>query len=213
MNEVTVIDYGVGNLLSVSRALEHCGARVIITSDPAAILTSARVVLPGVGAFADGMAALKNKGLDGVVRQVAVAGTPLLGICLGMQMLFDESDEFGATAGLGLIPGRVVHIPATTTNGAPHKIPHIGWSELVLPAECDSWQSGLLADVVPGEAVYFVHSFMAVPASPEFRLADCSYGGIPITAAVQRDNVMGCQFHPEKSGAVGLQILHRFISQ
>lgn len=213
MNEVTVIDYGVGNLLSVSRALEHCGARVTITSDAAAILTSARVVLPGVGAFADGMAALKTKGLDVVVHQVAVAGTPLLGICLGMQMLFDESEEFGATAGLGLIPGRVVHIPATTTTGEPHKIPHIGWNELMLPAECNSWQSGLLAEVEPGEAVYFVHSFMAVPALPKFRLADCSYGGIPISAAVQRDNVMGCQFHPEKSGAVGLKILRRFILQ
>jgi glutamine amidotransferase len=213
MNEVTVIDYGVGNLLSVSRALEHCGARVTITSDAAAILTSSRVVLPGVGAFADGMAALKTKGLDEVVHQVAVAGTPLLGICLGMQMLFDESEEFGATAGLGLIPGRVVHIPATTTTGEPHKIPHIGWNELVLPAECNSLQSGLLAEVEPGEAVYFVHSFMAVPASPEFRLADCSYGGIPILAAVQRDNVIGCQFHPEKSGVVGLKILRRFISQ
>ena len=213
MNEVTVIDYGVGNLLSVSRALEHCGARVTITSDSAEILTSARVVLPGVGAFADGMAALRAKGLDTLVHQVAVAGTPLLGICLGMQMLFDESEEFGPTAGLGLIPGRVMQIPAKTTTGEPHKIPHIGWNELVLPAQSDAWQNGLLADIEPGEAVYFVHSFMAVPASPEFRLADCSYGGIPISAAVQRDNVMGCQFHPEKSGEVGLKILRSFISQ
>lgn len=213
MIEVTVIDYGVGNLLSVSRALEHCGARVTITSDATAILTSARVVLPGVGAFADGMAALQAEGLDAVVRQVAATGTPLLGICLGMQMLFDESEEFGATAGLGLIPGRVVNIPETTTTGEPHKIPHIGWNELVLPAQRDSWQSSLLGDVKPGEAVYFVHSFMSAPASPEFRLADCRYGGIPIPAAVTRDNVMGCQFHPEKSGEVGLKILRRFILQ
>lgn len=213
MIEVTVIDYGLGNLLSVSRALEHCGARVTITSDATAILTSARVVLPGVGAFAGGMAALQAEGLDAVVRQVAATGTPLLGICLGMQLLFDESEEFGATAGLGLIPGRVVNIPETTTTGEPHKIPHIGWNELVLPAQRDSWQSSLLADVKPGEAVYFVHSFMSAPASPEFRLADCSYGGIPISAAVTRDNVMGCQFHPEKSGEVGLKILRRFISQ
>lgn len=213
MVEVTVIDYGVGNLLSVSRALERCGARVTITSDAAVILTAPRVVLPGVGAFTDGMAALKTKGLDAVVRQVAVAGTPLLGICLGMQMLFDESEEFGVTAGLSLIPGRVVHIPATTATGEPNKIPHIGWNELALPTQCGSWKSGLLADIEPGEAVYFVHSLMVVPASPKFRLADCSYGGIPIPAAVQRDNVMGCQFHPEKSGAVGLKILRRFISQ
>ncbi len=213
MNEVTVVDYGVGNLLSVCRALEHCGARVTITSDAAAILDSARVVLPGVGAFADGMAALQAKGLDTVVHQVAAARTPLLGICLGMQMLFDESEEFGATAGLGLIPGRVLQIPAKTTTGEPHKIPHIGWNELVLPGQRESWKGSLLADVVYGEAAYFVHSFMAVPAMPEFRLADCSYGGIPISAAVQRDNVMGCQFHPEKSGDVGLKILRRFVSQ
>ena len=213
MISVTVIDYGVGNLLSVSRALEHCGARVTITSDAAAILTSARVVLPGVGAFADGMAALQAKGLDAVVRQVAATGTPLLGICLGMQMLFDESEEFGATAGLGLIPGRVVHIPATTTTGEPHKIPHIGWNELVLPTGRASWQGDLFADVAPGEAVYFVHSFMAEPALPEFRLADCNYGGIAVSVVVKRDNVMGCQFHPEKSGEVGLKILRRFILQ
>ena len=213
MINVTVIDYGIGNLLSVSRALEHCGARVTITSDAATILSSARVVLPGVGAFADGMAALQEKGLDAVVRQVAANGTPLLGICLGMQMLFDESEEFGATAGIGLIPGRVVNIQATTTKGDPHKIPHIGWNELVLPDQHDSWKSDLFAEVKPGEAVYFVHSFMAVPALQEFRLADCHYGCIPISAAVKRDNVMGCQFHPEKSGEVGLKILRRFLLQ
>lgn len=213
MIEVTVIDYGVGNLLSVSRALEHCGASVTVTSDPARILAAGRVVLPGVGAFADGMAALQANGLDVVVRQVAAKGTSLLGICLGMQMMFDESNEFGSTAGLGLIPGRVVKIPATTTTGAPHKIPHIGWNELLLPAQRDSWQGGLLADIEPGEAVYFVHSFMAEPALPEHRLADCRYGGIPISAVVKRDNVTGCQFHPEKSGEVGLEILRRFILQ
>lgn len=211
MIEVAVIDYGVGNLLSVSRAFKHCGACVTITSDAAAILAAGRVVLPGVGAFADGMAALRAHGLDAVVRRVAGTGTPLLGICLGMQMLLDESEEFGVTPGLGLIPGRVVKIPATSTTGELHKIPHIGWNELVLPAQRDSWQGGLLADVEPGEAVYFVHSFMAEPTSPEHRLADCRYGDIPITAAVKRDNVMGCQFHPEKSGEVGLRVLKNFL--
>lgn len=211
MVNVTVIDYGVGNLLSVSRALEYCGASVTITSDAATILASSRVVLPGVGAFADGMTALLAQGLDVVVRQVAATGTQLLGICLGMQMLLDESEEFGATPGLGLIPGRVVKIPATSTMGEQHKIPHIGWNELVFPAQRDSWQSDLLAEVKPGEAVYFVHSFMAEPASPEHRLADCLYGGIPISALVGLDNVMGCQFHPEKSGEVGLQVLKNFL--
>lgn len=213
MIEVTVIDYGVGNLLSVSRALEHCGARVTVSSDAAAILASARVVLPGVGAYADGMAALQAQGLDDVVRQIAAMGTPLLGICLGMQMLMDESEEFGVTPGLSLIPGRVVKIPATATTGEPHKIPHMGWSELVFPAHCDSWQSDLLADVEPDEAVYFVHSYMAAPTSPLHRLADCCYGGHRISAVLKRENVMGCQFHPEKSGDVGLKILSRFLTQ
>jgi glutamine amidotransferase len=213
MIDVAVIDYGVGNLLSVSRALEHCGAHVTVTSDAAAILASGWVVLPGVGAFADGMAALGAHGLDAVVRQVAANGAPLLGICLGMQMLLDESEEFGVTTGLGLIPGRVVQIPATTTTGEPHKIPHIGWNELVLPAQRDSWQGGLLEGIEPGEAVYFVHSFMAEPAAPAHRLADCQYGGIPISAAVKRDNVLGCQFHPEKSGDVGLRVLKNFLQR
>ena len=211
MIEVTVIDYGVGNLLSVSRALEHCGAKVTVTDDPQSILSAGRVVLPGVGAFADGMAALQAKGLDTVVSRVAAKGTPLLGICLGMQLLFDESEEFGATAGLGLIPGRVVNIPVTTTTDEPHKIPHIGWNELVLPVHNSSWQTNLLNDVIPGESVYFVHSFMAAPASNSHRLADCIYGGIQISAAVQYENVTGCQFHPEKSGEVGLRILRRYL--
>ena len=210
MTEVTVIDYGVGNLLSVSRALEHCGAKVTVTADPNSILSAGRVVLPGVGAFADGMAALQANGLDTVVRQVAAKGTQLLGICLGMQLLFDESEEFGTTAGLGLIPGLVVNIPSITTTGESQKIPHIGWNELVLPDQHRSCQAGLLTDVIAGEAV---HSFMAVPASNSNRLADCIYGGIQISAAVQRDNVFGCQFHPEKSGVVGLTILRNFIVQ
>jgi glutamine amidotransferase len=213
MIEVTVIDYGVGNLLSVSRALEHCGAKVTVTADPESILSAVRVVLPGVGAFPDGMAELKAKGLDTIVRRVAIKGTPLLGICLGMQLLFEESEEFGVTAGLGLIPGRVVSIPSTTAMGESQNIPHIGWNELVIPDQNRLLQANLLSDVNPDEAVYFVHSFMAVPASNSHRLADCIYGGIKISAAVQRENVSGCQFHPEKSGEVGLRILRRFILQ
>ncbi len=212
MVDVAVIDYGVGNLLSVSRALAHCGATVTVTSDPAGILAASRVVLPGVGAFANGMAALQNSGLDAVVRQVASNATPLLGICLGMQMLFDESEEFGATAGLGLIPGSVVPIPTQTLAGGLQKIPHIGWNELVPPAGRNAWADELIADVSPGDAVYFVHSFMAVPANAESRVADCIYGGIPVSAVVRRGNVMGCQFHPEKSGEIGLAILRRFVA-
>jgi glutamine amidotransferase len=211
--KVVVIDYGMGNLLSVQRGLEHCGGVVTLTSDPTAILSSPRVVLPGVGAFADGMAGLRQAGLDGVVREVAARGTPLLGICLGMQMLLDESEEFGSTSGLGLIPGKVVAIPAFTMDGRPQKIPHIGWSSLEFAGGRNSWEGTLLRSMRPGEATYFVHSFMANPADQNNRVADCLYGGQKVAAAIKRDNVFGCQFHPEKSGAVGLRILSRFLEK
>lgn len=209
--EVTVIDYGMGNLLSVRRGLEHSGATVRVTADHDAILSAPRVLLPGVGAFADGMAELRRQGLDAVVREVAAQGTPLLGICLGMQMLLDESEEFITTPGLGLISGRVVPVPAKTTDGNPQKIPHIGWNALVLPQGRVQWDDTLLQEIKPGEAVYFVHSFMASPTDPGHRIADCHYGGVAVTAAIRRDNIYGCQFHPEKSGEVGLNILKKFL--
>jgi glutamine amidotransferase len=209
--EVAVMDYGVGNLLSVRRALEHCGATVTVTADREALMSAARVILPGVGAFANAMTELRNRGLDGVAKEVAANGIPLLGICLGMQMLLDESEEFGVTAGLGLIPGRVVPVPSTTAAGDPHKIPHIGWNALVSSRRRASWDDTVLRPVKPGEAVYFVHSFMANPADPEDRIADCLYGDRPISAVIGRGNVLGCQFHPEKSGEVGLKILRAFL--
>lgn len=211
--EVAVVDYGMGNLLSVRRGLERCGATVTVTSDPDVIYASRRVVLPGVGAFAHGMTELRRKGLDAVVRAVAARGIPLLGICLGMQMLLDESEEFGITTGLGLIPGRVVPVPSITADGHAHKIPHIGWNALALPQGHLNWGRTLLQGIVPGDAVYFVHSFMASPIDSNHRIADCLYGGIPISAAIGLENVFGCQFHPEKSGEVGLKVLKSFLVQ
>ncbi len=213
MTDVAVIDYGVGNLLSVSRAFAHCGADVVVTSDAATILAARRVVLPGVGAFANGMQALCEHRLDAVVREFAASGKPLLGICLGMQMLMDASEEFGETDGLGLIPGRVVGIPAVDTAGQQLKVPHIGWSELLLPEGREAWAGTALEAVTPGNAAYFVHSFMARPQAGEDRLADCLVGGHRVCAAVRRDNVQGCQFHPEKSGSVGLTIIKTFLRQ
>lgn len=210
--EVTVIDYGVGNLLSVQRGLEYCGAKVILTADPEQILAARRVVLPGVGAFGNGMHALERLGLVAVIRELAQRKTPLLGICLGMQLLLEESEEFGVTAGLGLIPGRVIPVPDKTLSGATQKIPHIGWSALQ-PSNATSWQETLLQDNRTGEAAYFVHSFMAVPTDTAHRLADCLYGGHKIAAMIGRDQITGCQFHPEKSGEVGLKILRSFILQ
>ena len=206
-----MIDYGVGNLLSVRRALEHCGAKVVVTADPDAIIAAAHVVLPGVGAFANGMAAIECQGLTAVVREVASRGRLLLGICLGMQMLFDDSTEFGATAGLGLIAGTVVAVPSVAADGRVQKIPHIGWNALVLPCARETWNETVLQDLRPGDAAYFVHSFMARPSDPRHRIADCLYGDIPIAAVVGRDNVLGCQFHPEKSGETGLTVLRRFL--
>jgi len=211
--EVTVIDYGVGNLLSVQRGLEHCGAKVIVTADPRQILTAKRVVLPGVGAFTNAMQALENLGLVAVIRELAPRKTPLLGICLGMQLLLEESDEFAVTTGLGLIPGRVIAVPNRTLSGTLQKNPHIGWSGLQPSNDAMGWQHALLKDNCPDEAVYFAHSFMAVPTDPTHRIADCFYGGQKISAMIARDHITGCQFHPEKSGEVGLNILRRFILQ
>ena len=210
--DVVVIDYGLGNLLSVQRGLEYCGATVAVSSDPSIILSASHVVLPGVGAFSDGMAELRSRKLDEVVQEVAAQNTPLLGICLGMQMLLSESEEFGITAGLGLIPGRVIPIPSSDCDGSQQKIPHIGWNELVVSQDRESWLDTLLGQVAPGEAVYFVHSFMANPDDPKNRLADCIYGGCEIAAVISRNNVVGCQFHPEKSGEVGLKILRSFLA-
>ena len=211
--EVTVIDYGVGNMLSVQRGLEHCGAKVALTADTEQILAAKRVVLPGVGAFANAMQALERLDLVAVIRALALRQTPLLGICLGMQLLLEESEEFGNTAGLGLIPGRVIPVPTQTLSGETQKIPHIGWSALQLSGASNDWDGTLLQDNRPGEATYFVHSYMAAPSNSAHRIAECVYGGHLIPAAIGRDQITGCQFHPEKSGEVGLKILRRFILQ
>lgn len=209
--KVTVVDYGMGNLLSVCRALEQCGAEVLLTASPPAVDGAERLVLPGVGAFADGMAELSRGGFVGPIRNFARTGRPFLGICLGMQMMLDGSEEFGAHEGLGLIPGNVVAIPPTGTDGKAHKIPHIGWNALLPPTPSTDWGGTILGGIAPGTEVYFVHSFTAVPASPVHRLADCDYDGRSISAAVKSGAMYGCQFHPEKSGEAGLRILKSFL--
>jgi imidazole glycerol-phosphate synthase subunit HisH len=211
MTAITVVDYGAGNLFSVRRALEKCGATVTFADSAAAVLAAERLLLPGVGSFHHGMDGLQERGLTDAMRAFADTGRPLLGICLGMQMLLSNSEEFGEHSGLGIVPGRVVAIPPTTANGEPHKIPHIGWNQLERPAGGADWSDSILADVAPGSAVYLVHSFAAVPADARHRLADCDYDGRSICAALRAANVSGCQFHPEKSGDVGLSILAKFL--
>ncbi|MBC7905477.1 MAG: imidazole glycerol phosphate synthase subunit HisH [Rhodospirillaceae bacterium] len=209
--DVVVVDYGVGNLLSVTRALLHVGANPIQTSNPADLASAERLVLPGVGAFGDGMNGLAQAGLIDAVRRFAETERPFLGICLGMQMMLQTSDEFGSNEGLGLVPGKVVAIPPVGTDGRPHKIPHIGWNSLS-PVEND-WAGTILDGIPVGSAAYFVHSFMATPVDPAHRLADCDYDGHPIAAVIRKGALNGCQFHPEKSGPVGLRILENFLKQ
>ena len=210
--KITVIDYGMSNLLSVKNGFEHFGAEVRITGDPADVLAAEALVLPGVGAFRDGMAGLRAHGLIEPIRQKAAGGTPLLGICLGMQMLFDASEEFGDYAGLGLIPGRVVRIPELDTGGAPQRVPHICWDPLYPAGGRDSFAGTVLSHVKPGDECYFIHSYEAKPANDADRLADTVYGGRRICAVTARGNVLGTQFHPEKSGEVGLGILKNYLA-
>ena len=209
---VTVIDYGIGNLLNVVRALQHEGGQVTVVDQATQVETlPERLVLPGVGAFADGMRELRGRGFDDLVRRFADSGRPFLGICVGAQMLFDAGEEFGEHAGLGLIPGRVQPVPALDSSGARQRIPHIGWSRLERPAARESWAGTILSRTPAREPVYFVHSFAPVPAIEQHRLADTLYGGVRICAAVARDQIFGCQFHPERSGEQGLAVLSAFL--
>ena len=214
MTAVTIADFGSGNLLSVSRALSHIGASVTVTTSADAIARAERLVVPGVGAFADSMMGLNSRGLAEPVRAFAKSGRPTLGICVGMQMLFDASEEFGDNPGLGLIPGQVKRIPATAADGRPHKVPHIGWNRLAAPGEASGaeWRGTILDGIPVGAFVYYVHSYAGHPADQAHRLADSDYDGCPIAGVVRKGNLYGCQFHPEKSGEVGLAILKSFLT-
>lgn len=207
--DVVVVDYGVGNLRSVTRAIAQCGFTPHLTSDPTRIVSCERLVLPGVGAFGSCIDALKAQGFVEALIEVMDSGRPVLGICVGMQMLFDSSDEFGLHSGLGRIAGNVRAVPSSGKDGKPHKIPHIGWAGL--SGVRIGWQSTILSGIEPGSACYFVHSFAAEPQSEENLLAVADYNGLPLCAAVRSGNIYGVQFHPEKSGEVGLRILSNFL--
>lgn len=196
---VGIIDYGVGNLFSLRSSFAAIGEDAFVSSDPEELARADRLILPGVGAFEDAAKKLRSSGLDEFVRAQAAAGKPLLGICLGMQLLFERSYEYGCHEGLGLLKGQVV--PMAGRLPPDLKIPHMGWNRLEV-------KGGRLLKAVDGEYVYFVHSYFADGCADS--LAAVTQYGIPITAAVERDNIFGCQFHPEKSGNVGLQILRTF---
>lgn len=198
---IRIIDYGVGNLFSLRSSLRAIGIDADYTGNPAEIRKADKLILPGVGAFRDAREALRSTGLDRVVQEEAGKEKPLMGICLGMQMLFDRSYEYGEYEGLGLIPGEIVPMEGRIPKDLP--IPHIGWNELMLKQP-----SPLMKNTANGDYVYFVHSYYAeTPA--EYVIATTDYG-VEMTAAVQKDNVYGCQFHPEKSSEVGLSILKAF---
>ena len=198
---IRIIDYGVGNLFSLRSSLRAIGIDADYTGNPAEIRKADKLILPGVGAFRDAREALRSTGLDRVVREEAGKGKPLMGICLGMQMLFDRSYEYGEYEGLGLIPGEIVPMDGRIPKDLP--IPHIGWNELMLKQP-----SPLMKNTANGDYVYFVHSYYAETPT-EYVIATTDYG-VEMTAAVQNDNVYGCQFHPEKSSEVGLSILKAF---
>lgn len=202
---LAIVDYGVGNLFSLKSSLHAINRQAVVTANPQEILSADHIILPGVGAFGDAVDRLRSSGLDAVVKQAAGAGKPLMGICLGMQLLFEESCEFGDHEGLGLIPGRIR--PIRWAIPSEYKIPHMGWNALNVKKKGDS----LLRYVHDGDCVYFVHSFYAADCA-EHTVATCEYGA-DLAALVRNKNVCGCQFHPEKSGNVGLNILRAFCEE
>ena len=198
---IAIVDYGVGNLFSVKSSFAAIGAEAVITSDPDVIRAADHILLPGVGAYRDAAQKLRDTGMGDLVREQAAAGKPVMGICLGMQLLFEKSYEFGEHEGLGLLKGVVR--PIRDVAPAHYKVPHIGWNALNIHKH-----HPLLKYVLEGDCVYFVHSFYAADCDDEV-IATTEYGA-DLTAAVARGNVCGCQFHPEKSGQVGLSILKAF---
>ena len=198
---IAIVDYGVGNLFSLESSFRAIGKEVVVTSDPEVIRGAERIILPGVGAFADAAEKLRKSGLDRIIMEETAKGKPLLGICLGMQLLFEKSFEYGEHEGLGLLSGSI--LPFAGAIAPDLKIPHIGWNALHLSCDTPLWKY-----VKEGDFVYYVHSFFA-PVSEEYTAAETEYGA-RFTAAVAKGNIFGCQFHPEKSGSVGLGILRGF---
>lgn len=207
--KIAIIDYGVGNLYSLVKVFKHLGANASITENSDEILSSDAVVLPGVGAFKSGMEGLKIRGLIKTVRDYAKTGKPMLGICLGAQLMLGKGYEFGESAGLNIIKGKVVKFPKLR-----EKVPHIGWNEIfkTRSEKPESWEETILDSVKENSDVYFVHSYILKPDRKEDILSLAKYGNYEFCSAIRKDNIYGCQFHPEKSGKVGLKIIENFIN-
>lgn len=208
---IAIVDTGSGNLRSVAKAIEEVGGAPMVTGDADVIRRADRIVVPGQGAIGSFVAAMHERGLEDALREVIGAGRPFLGICLGLQVLFDESDEHGKVAGLGILPGRVVRFEPQSH---AYKVPHMGWNQIYRPATADS-QTGpaepLLEGIPNGSYFYFVHSYYVAPSDDSIVALTCTYEQ-PFTAAVRKDNLFACQFHPEKSHAAGLRFLANFVN-
>lgn len=209
---VAIVDYGTGNLYNVHRACQHVGLQPAITASPEEVLAADGVLLPGVGSMPRAMARLDETGLSEALRSVSERGTPLMGICLGMQLLMEEGSEFTRHQGLGIFPGEVVRFPTRDENDVELKVPHIGWNSVRRPSACteDPWRETPLEATPDGEYMYFVHSYRVVPADPRVSIGVSRYGGVEFCSAVSRGNTFGCQFHPERSGPHGLRIYREF---
>jgi glutamine amidotransferase len=213
---VAIIDYGLGNLFSVSNACRAAGLRPVITSNPAEILAADAAIIPGVGAFGDAMTRLETLDLVSPLHDYADQGRPLIGICLGAQLMFQESEEFGSNRGLGFLEGVVRELPDQPELVPRPKVPHVGW-EQIQPSDTESgdreWSSGLLEGVKSGEYFYFVHSFVVVPNDSETTIAVTAYGDIEFTSAAGKANLLGVQFHPERSGPTGILMYRNLRKQ
>jgi glutamine amidotransferase len=203
--KVAIVDYGLGNLFSIDQACRQAGLSSFITSDVDFISTSDALILPGVGAFGDAMNSLKVNNLVSPIHNFVQTGKPFMGICLGMQLLFTESEEFGKHVGLNLIPGRIVRFPQTNSDGQLIRVPQIQWNQIRCP-ENKSWQNSVLKDIPNGSYMHFVHSYYAIPDDAANILSTSKYEGIEYTSAVVKDNITGIQYHPEKSAGLGIKI-------
>lgn len=209
--DVAIVDYGLGNIFSIQHACAHVGLEVCVTSNVAILKEAKSIILPGVGAFGDAMSALTSLGLVDSLKRIASSGVPFLGICLGQQLLFERSEEFGDHEGLGLLPGVVRYLPVQECKGRRLKVPQVGWNAIHEPAgQSGKWNDSLLASTAAESKMYFVHSCYADPKEKATILAETVYGNVRFCSACKTDNIMSFQFHPERSGKEGLKIYAEF---